>query len=179
MATGLDSIRVKPFKGKRVPNPYPGGELPWQTYHAVRNALVRICRRYGPIGPMGEIQIVADAPDPYRMLMDDPAVWERGDRDPSYFILDDQLNHERYCYAELYGDDPFNSGWLLSITQTLRDFDGWGLGVSNIPDSYVLIFADRLLVNGRLADCRTADEVVQRARRLLRSRGKRWWQFWR
>ena len=88
-------------------------------------------------------------------------------------------NHERYCYAELYGDDPFGAGWLLSITETLREFDGWGLGVSNIPDSYVLIFGDRLLVKGRLAGCGSASEVVESARRLLRRGEKRWWQFWR
>ncbi|MDW8243292.1 MAG: hypothetical protein RMJ88_08780 [Thermogemmata sp.] len=96
-----------------------------------------------------------------------------------YFILGDQLNAKQYCYAELYGDDPFSEGWLLSITETLRQFEGWGLGVSNIPDSYVLIFGDRLLVNGQLAQCQTAHEVVAQARRLLRRSNRKWWQFWR
>jgi hypothetical protein len=113
------------------------------------------------------------------MLAEDPSFWEAGDPDPMYFILDDQPNHERYCYAELYGEDPFNAGWLLSITQTLREFDGWGLAVSNIPDSYALIFGNRLLVKGQLARCRTAAEVVEEARRLLKRGNKRWWQFWR
>jgi len=34
-----------------------------------------------------------------------------------------------------------------------------------------LIFGKRLLVNGRLAMCKSASEV-------LRSGNKRWWQFW-
>jgi hypothetical protein len=51
--------------------------------------------------------------------------------------------------------------------------------VSNIPDSYVLIFGNRLLVKGRLAKCRTASEVVEDARRMLKVGDKKWWQFWR
>lgn len=175
----LDSLKVVPFTGNRVPNDYPAGDLPWQVYHTVRNAIVQTCRKFGPAGPMGVCSIVPDVEDPVMMLAHDPDFWQRGDPDPMYFILDDQLGHERYCYAELYGDDPFNAGWLLSITATLREFDGWGLGIGNIPDSYVLIFGKRLMVNGRLARCRSATEVVESARRLLRAGGKRWWQFWR
>jgi hypothetical protein len=176
---GLESLKVVPFTRDRVPNPYPGGELPWQVYHTVRNALVQTCRQYGPTGPMGVIKIVPDVANPLMMLTKDRDFWERGDPDPMYFIVDDQLNHERYCYAELYGDDPFNAGWLLAITATLREFDGWGLGVSNIPASYALLFGKRLLVKGRLAKCRSAGEVVEEARRLLRRGSRRWWQFWR
>jgi hypothetical protein len=176
---GLDSLKVVPFTRNRVPNDYPGGELPWQMYHTVRNALVQTCRKYGPTGPMGIIKIVPNVEDPLKMLVKDLDFWERGDPDPMYFILDGQLNHERYCYAELYGDDPFNAGWLLSITAALREFEGWGLGVKNIPDSYVLIFGKRLLVNGRLAECKSALEVVETASDLLKRGGKRWWQFWR
>ncbi len=179
MAKGLDALKVKAFTQDRVPNEYAGGDLPWQSYHVVRNALVQTCRRYGPTGPMGVIKIVPDVENHLMMLVEDLDFWERGDPDPMYYILDDQLNHERYCYAELYGDDPFNAGWLLSITETLRDFDGWGLGVSNIPDCYVLIFGNRLLVNGRLARCRTAAEVVEEVRRLLKRGENKWWQFWR
>jgi len=40
----------------------------------------------------------------------------------------------------LYGDDPFNAGWLLAVTATLREHEDWGLGINNIPHSYVLIF---------------------------------------
>lgn len=176
----LDSLKVKPYTRDHVPNDYPDGELPWQVYHSVRNALVQTCRKHGPTGPMGVVKIVPDVESPYMMLAEDRDFWERGDPDPlTYYILDDQLNHERYCYAELYGDNPFNADWLLSVANTLRDFDGWGLGISNIPDSYVLIFARRLMVQGRLARCKSAIEVVETAQRLLKRGPKRWWQFWR
>src|SRR5437868_6574022 len=125
---GLDSLKVKAFTRDRVPNDYPGGDLPWQMYHGVRNALVQTCRRFGPTGPMGVVKITADVESPYHALAKDFGFWEGGDPDPAYYIIDDQYNHERYCYAELYGDDPFNAGWLLAITATLREFDSWGLG---------------------------------------------------
>jgi len=179
MAKDLDGLKVKAFTKDRVPNEYPGGELPWQTYHTVRNALVQTCRRYGPTGPMGVVKIVPGVENPAQMFFQDRDSWELGDPDPMYFILDDQHNHERYCYAELSGVDSFNADWLLSITETLREFEGWGLGVSTIPDSYLLIFGKRLLVNGRLAKCKTAEEVVKEARRLLKRGDKKWWQFWR
>jgi hypothetical protein len=176
---GLDSLKVKPFTASHVRNENPGGVLPWQDYHTVRNAIVQTCRRYGPTGPMGVVQIVPDVADPYVMMVHDPDSWESGDPDPMYFVLDDQLNHERFCYLELYGDDPFNAGWLLSITHTLREFDGWGLGIKNIPDSYAIVFGKKLMVNGRLAKCKTAVEVVETTRRLRKRGPKRWWQFWR
>lgn len=72
-----------------------------------------------------------------------------------------------------------NSRWLLSITEALREFEGWGLGISNIPDSYILIFGNRLLVKGQLAKCATPAEVVEETRRLLNRGDKKWWQFWR
>lgn len=179
MAKGLDSLKVKAFTRDRIPNDDPGGEVPWQIYHGVRNALVQTCRRYGPTGPMGVVTIAPDVADPSRELANDPSFWERGDPDPAYYIIPDQYNHERYCYAELYGDDPFNASWLLSVAETLREFEGWALGIGNIPDSYVLIFGNRLMVNGALSRCRTAAEVVAEARRLLQRGGKKWWQFWR
>jgi hypothetical protein len=160
-----------------VPNPFPGGNCPWQVYHTVRNSLVKTCRRFGPTGPIGTLQIIPNVEDLNDLLVKNFTLWESGDPDPMYYILDDQLNSERYCYAELYGNDPFNAGWVLAIAQALKDFDGWGLGVQNIPDSFILIFCDRLLVNGRLAWCQTASQVVEEADRLLKRGNKKWWQF--
>jgi hypothetical protein len=164
----LESLKIVPFTRDRIPNDYPGGDLPWQMYHSVRNALVETCREYGPTGPMGLVKIVSGVEDPCMMLAEDENFWESGDPDPWYYIIDDQYNHERYCYAELYGDEPFNASWLSSITATLSEFEGWGLGVNNIPDSYILIFAERLMVKGRLAKCKTAKEVVATASSLLK-----------
>jgi len=113
------------------------------------------------------------------MLAENLNFWERGD--PTRCTTSSTISSTMSgtCYAELYGNNPFSAGWLQSVTTTLREFDGWALGVSNIPDSYVLIFSDQLMVNGRLAKCKSASEVVEMACRLLRGGGKRWWQLWR
>ena len=155
-------------------------KLPWQVYHNVRNTIVRTCRRYGPTGPMGEVKIDENVEDPYRQIAEEHDFWQDGDHDPHYYIIDDQYNHERYVYAELYGDDPFNAGWLASITAILREHRGWGLGINNIPDSYILIFGKRLMVKGKkLSRCKTASEVVTVATQLLKRGKKKWWQWWK
>ncbi|MBN9521255.1 hypothetical protein J0H58_22495 [bacterium] len=179
MTKSLSSLKVVSYTKRHVPNDYPDGDLPWQVYHTVRNALVHTCRRFGPVGPMGAAKIVPGFESAYHAFVADPSVWEPGDSDPMYFILDDQLNHERYCYAELYGDNPFSADWLFAVSETLREFDGWGLGVSNIPYSYVIVFGTRILVSGRLAGCRSAAEVITTAGRLLKRRNRKWWQFWK
>jgi hypothetical protein len=89
--------------------------------------------------------------------------WDRGDADPTYSIVDDQPSHECYVYAELYGDDPFNPGWPAGFVEALRDYPDWGVGIGNIPDSYVLIFRAKLLVKGR--DFRACPDAVTWSRR--------------
>lgn len=128
---------------------------------------------------MGTVEIRPDVDDPYRMAGEE-GFWEKGDPDPAYYILADQMNHERSCYAEIYGDDSFNPDWLRSVMATLRKLDGWELAISNIPHSYVLIFGNWLLVRGRkIVGCRSASEVVAAVCRLFDGRDKRWWQFWK
>lgn len=174
----LDSIKIVAFTQDRFANPCPSGHLSWQDYHSVRNALVTTCRKFGPTGPMGIIRIVDGIDSPYEAIVKDRTFWELGDDDPAYFIVDDQMNDERYCYAELYGENPFTADWLESIAATLRKHKGWGLGINNIPGSYLIIFGNRLMVKGRLEKCASATDVVTVASRLLRRGSRPWWQFW-
>ena len=175
MTDDLARLPVVPYTDDRVPNDYPGGDLPWQVFHAVRNALVVACRKHGPTGPMGVARIEPDVergPNLY--------AWERGDPDEVYFIVDDQYNHERYFYAEVVTAEAFTDDWLRSVVTTLREFEGWGLAVKSVPGGYLLIFGDKLMVNGRLARCRTTTDVVTVAQRLTRRGWRRhWWQFWK
>lgn len=167
---GLERLKVVRFTTARVPNPYPGGKLRWQFYQDVRNAIVRTCRQHGPTGPMGEVRIVEEVDDPYRQMLKQPGFWQRGDDNPSYYIIPDRYNDERYLYAELQGDDPFNPAWVLDIVETLSHYPGWGLGINNVPECYLLIFGDKLMVNGRPFGRwpTKADKVVEVVRRLLR-----------
>jgi hypothetical protein len=163
-------MQVVAFSAERIANPYPGGSLPWQVYQDVRNAILRVCRVFGPVGPMGECTIDWNVDSPYRRAMVHN-FWPLGDDDPMYYVIDDQYNDEQYCYAELYGEDPFTAEWLASITQLLKEYGGWGLGIGNIPHNFLLIFGDRLMVKGRqLARCTTAAEVVEAVRELLKGK---------
>ncbi len=169
LVTDITRLNVIRFTKERVPNPYPEGELPWQIYQGVRNAIVLACRKHGPTGPMGEVRIVEGVDDPYRQLFKQPGFWERGDPNPCYYVIPDQYNHERYLYAELYGDDPFHPAWIQDVVETLGQYPRWGLGINNIPDGYVLMFADRLMVKGPIfGRWPSAPQVIEIVRRQLR-----------
>jgi hypothetical protein len=174
-----DDLRVVPFTDDRLPNPYPGGVLPWQEYHAVRNAVVRACRAHGLTGVMGEVTIDPAVADPYLRAARDPGFWPRGDDPCAFYVIPDQYNHERYVYAEVLAPAALTTSWIESIATVLREHAGWGLGVGNIQDSYLLVFGDRVRVKGRLASCRTVGDVSRAAERLLRRGRRKWWQFWK
>jgi hypothetical protein len=170
----LEQLKVVRFTLKRIPNPYPDGDLPWQVYHTVRNAIVRTCRRHGPTGPMGEC-IIEDSRD-----FPDIDGWERGDKPETYFIVDDQYNDERYLYAEVCDAGAFSREWLAEIIETLQEHPGWAIGIKNLPDSYLLIFGNKLMVHGKpFRECCDAESVIKVVRRQIRRGNKKWWQFWR
>lgn len=158
----IEKLRVVRFTREHIPNSYPKGRLPWQVYHRVRNAVVRACRCHGPTGPMGICPVSRWRRAPNILK------WERGDPEPTYYIIPDQYNDERYVYVELLGQDPFRPEWLADIATTLEAHPGWGIGVNNIPGHYVIIFANKLMVKGpRLSSCRCASEVVEVVQELL------------
>ena len=149
------------YTAERIPDPNPG-ELPWQIYHSVRNAVVRACREFGPTGPMGECPIVVGPDDP-------PGEdWPAGDRPCVFYVIDDQLNYERYIYMEVEPTAPVSAEWLARLVAVLREYPGWGIGITNVREGYVLLFADRIMVTGpAFAGCRDAAAVVQSLRARL------------
>jgi hypothetical protein len=155
LVAALHRLVVEHYTADRIPNPYPGGELPWQIYHTVRNAVVRTCRRHGPTGPLGERPLD-------QAYVQSAKQWELGDEDPVYWIVDDQYNHEMYLYMEFQDARGCTPEWLADVTRTLAEFPGWGIGVASLKKGYVLIFTDRLLVQGPgFRECRDAASVVR------------------
>ena len=139
---------IEHYSGERVPNPYPPGQLTWQVYHAVRNAVLRCCRRFGPSGPMGECPITT---------ANEPSIadWPLGHPDPvDYLVVDDQYNHERYVYVEVVRPGAFSSEWLRDLVRTLDDYPGWGVGIIAFDKAYILAFSNKLMVTGEIfAEC--------------------------
>jgi hypothetical protein len=178
MVKTLDQVKVVKHTIQLPANLQPDGKLPWQTYQTVRNTLVQTCRRFGPTGPMGIVKIAAEISDPYRAIVQDREFWEPGDPTPTYYLIPDQYNYERYCHIELYGSNSFTADWLLGIVTTLQEFKGWGLYIKNIPHASILIIGNRIFVSGRLGRCKSASEVVEKTQALLNRGQRKWWQFW-
>lgn len=142
----IDSLRIEHYTAERVPNPACASGDEWFD---VADELVGACLKNGPTwsGCIG--------PDPG----DDVAV--------SFVFEDTQWNDERYHYVWV---DPtaFTREWLSDIVGVLGRFPGWGLGVKNVEQGYMLIFADRVMVTGLpFADCDSIDEIVTQARNNL------------
>jgi hypothetical protein len=158
MDSHLD-LQIIHYDEDRIPNPLPGG-VSWRLYHTVRNAVVRACRTHGPTGPRGCLP--TGAPDWDKA----EAKWGKGDRDPVFWVVDDQYNEkEAYLYLEILRPRSFSKEWLADVVQALRQFPGWGIGVSNIRGGYVLIFRDRIMVQGHVfRDCQTPGSVLACAR---------------
>ena len=176
----LEWLKVEAFTAKRVRNELPGGKMTWQTFHAVRNAVVRACAKFGSTGPMGEIKLNAHVKDLNVHLVEDPDFWQQGDKNPNYHVAEDAIGNDRIVRVTLHGDDLLSAAWLAAIVAALHGHHGWAVEIANIPESALLIFRKRILARGReLGRCKTADEVVTVASRLLKEGPKRWWQFWR
>ena len=132
----------------------------WQTYHTVRNAVVRACQEFGTTGPMGECPIVDgdDAPD-------ESADWPVGDNPCDFFVVDDQYNEdEMYVYMEIAQAARFTEAWLTRMLAVLHKFPGWAIAVAGVKFGYVLVFEDRLMVSGpAFANARDVDDVLRAA----------------
>jgi hypothetical protein len=176
----LNDLKVEAFTAKRVRNEYRGGKMTWQTFHAVRNAIVRTCKKFGTTGPMGEIKLDPSVTDLNVHLAEDQQFWLHGDTDPQYRIAEDAPGNECFVHINLHGDNPLKLEWLAAIIATLKDHRGWAVEIGNIPESALVIFSKRILVKGRqLSHCKTATQVVDVASGLLKSGAKKWWQFWK
>jgi hypothetical protein len=138
------NLRVVHYRGKRIADPCGSSELPWQEYHGARNRIVRACLAHGTTGPKLECPLTADVDDPYGM----PG-WPNGDNDAVYWVIDDQLNHERYIYVQITAPRGVTQAWLASIVDALQEMPFWGVGISNIRRGYVIVMSTLLLVTGK------------------------------
>lgn len=147
---------IEYYRTERIPNPYPAGDLPWTVYYTVRNAVVRCCREFGKVGPLGECPVTGD----HEPRIDE---WLPGDADPiDFFVIDDQYNHEQYVYVEIVEAPAFEGEWLRRLMQTLTEFPGWGAGILAFKSAYILVFADKIMVTGSIFEnCRDFDGVVR------------------
>ncbi len=91
---------------------------------------------------MLECPITEGLDDPYGM-----AGWMRGDKNPDYYVVDEQANNERYLYIEVRRNG-ITDAWLSDVLKLLLRLPCWGIGVTDIKDGYLLLFPFIILVSG-------------------------------
>ena len=144
------ALAIVHYDVDRVSNKDPSGAVSWQQYHTVRNAVVEMSRHHGPTGPLGLRRILPD--DQEAKLPWDSKKWDAIDSEGNcaYYVIVDQYNStERYIYVEITKREYLHAKWLTDLAATLARFEGWGAGITNIENGYMLVFADKLLVTGR------------------------------
>lgn len=149
-----------------VPNPSPTGGVDLGQFHKVRNTVFRACRKHGRVGAMGLYPFTKGPFNDVRELI---SAWSAtGDSDPDFFLLDDQLNDERYQYLECCNRDVVTEEWIHTLMEALLGCSGWGVGIKNVQRGYVLVFARKILVTGPVfRKATTLSAVVEALRESL------------
>ena len=150
----IENTRVVHYLDERVidPRDQPGYELPWQEYHEMRNRLVLVCQTLGSVGPFGECILTSDPNGP------NTEDWKLGAKDPDFWILDDQLNHERHLYVEVLQRAKLTIEWLARLTQCFLPSPQWGVCIKNLRGGFAIPFPHMLLVSGSIFE--NCDDVA-------------------
>jgi hypothetical protein len=128
----------------------------WQEYYGFRNRILRALREFGAVGPMGEAIINADEDGP-------PDPWPVESRNPDFFVVDDWYNNWSYWAKVETEGRHISLAVVESLVAVLRTMPAdWAIGVSIPKNGYILLFADRFMVDGPLFENDTdlADVVV-------------------
>jgi hypothetical protein len=153
---GNKYLRIVHYADRRINDPQGAFPLSWHEFQSMRNLVLQICRRYGTIGPMElcPIQKGLSEPDIYRL-------WKHSEvAQPDFYVLDEQLNNERYIYIEVNGKAAFTSDFVIEISGALDGRPGWGIAVKNIQNGYLIIFGSIVLVAGPVFEGRDDLESI-------------------
>jgi hypothetical protein len=128
----------------------------WQEYHGFRNRILRALRNYGTVGPMGEARITEDETGP-------PEPWSVECHDPDFFVVDDWYNDWSFWAKVETQARNVSLAVMESLVAVLREMPvNWAIGISIPRRGYILLFADRFMVDGPLlkGDSDLADVVL-------------------
>lgn len=116
----------------------------WQQYYGFRNRILQSLRPFGTVGPMGEARITADETGP-------PEPWPVECHDPDIFVVDDWYNDYSFWAKVETQACNVTLAAVKSLIGVLREMPAdWAIGVSVPKRGYVLLFADRFMVDGPL-----------------------------
>ena len=120
MSIEARNLRVVHFSDKRITDPAGKTMLPWRVYQSARNAVLEACRPFGSIGGMEACPIVEGLSD--EVIEQE---WKGGEWNPAFFIVDDQLNYERYLYIEIFDAEAVTMDWLVEVVKSLEHWSEW------------------------------------------------------
>src|SRR4051794_39318807 len=113
-------VRVVRFSADECPRaPTAGPPLfTWREYYRFRNALLRVLRHYGTVGPMGEL--------PIRLTWSlSKSAWKAESQNPDFFVPDDMWNRwSRWNRVEA-SPTLVNANLLSDLVSMVRGFPDW------------------------------------------------------
>jgi len=133
----MPEIELQHSTGDYIPNPHPNGETPFEEFWDVRSSILTAVNEHGKTGPESN----ADGVD--------------------FWLVEDQLNDERYHRMEVYSSAAFSVDMIKSLATALRDHVGWGISIGGYDNGNLVLFADRLVLIGNLFEgCGSLGDVA-------------------
>jgi len=107
-------------------------QFTWREFYDFRNHVIRVLRRFGSAGPMGEVDLSTDDQSAPKFL--GPAIDE-----PDYFVVDDMWNeHERLSVVEC-SPRHITADMLGALAEMGAAFPGWWVKLK-LGDSGLVVF---------------------------------------
>ncbi len=131
----------------------------WKEFYNFRNHVLRVLRRFGSAGPMGEVDLSVD-------YLDDDLTFDDGHvRNPDFFVVDDMHNsHDRISAVECDAIH-ISRGLLETLVDMEWHFQHWYVQFS-LGDSGLRVYSDAILVGGRrFWDVTSLEEIADRCSR--------------
>jgi hypothetical protein len=111
-----------------------------KDFYNFRNHVLRVLRRFGSAGPMGEADLYIEA--------DDESFFKETVEDPDFFVVDDIYNdYDRLSTVEC-NPDLINADLINSLNEMTRNFPGWWVSFS-LGDSGLFVSSAAVLLGGR------------------------------
>ncbi len=130
----------------------------WHEFHDFRNHVLQVLRRFGSVGPCGELDFSVTGDDA-------PAFGMGGAEKPDFFVVVDMWNeHDRLSIVE---SDPkhIRPGLIEALAEMACAFPGWRT-VMKLRDCGLDVFGDKVIVGGRrFWDCKTVEDLTSRCQR--------------
>jgi len=127
----------------------------WKDFYNFRNHVLRVLRRFGSAGPMGEVDLSIDTEDA-------PSFRDDTVDDPDFFVVDDMYNEYNRLSIVECNPSHINANLLNSLSEMIRNFPGWWVSFS-LGDSGLFVTSETVLLGGRrFWDCRCLEEITDR-----------------